>query len=184
MRVIAGTAKSLRLIAPRGVSIRPTSDSVRETLFNIVAGSVAEGPFLDLYAGCGSVGIEALSRGAPRCVFVERDRRCVQAILRNLENTGFGDRAEVVCGDARRATDRVIRQHGPFQTIFADPPYNDPDSAQVVLGILGAEALEPDGVLILQRSRHSEMPDLPDPDLTRAFGETELLLFSAPSQEH
>lgn len=184
MRVIAGTARSLRLVVPKGAEVRPTSDAVRETLFNILGGAVAEGAFLDVYAGSGSVGIEALSRGAPRCVFIERDHRCVQAIDRNLENTGLSGSGTVVRGDARRVTDRVVREHGPFRIVFVDPPYGDRSGADVVLGLLAPRALEPAGVLILQRSRRSEVPRLPEPHSTRSFGETELRFYSAPSGEH
>ncbi len=183
MRVIAGTARSLRLSVPKGVRIRPTSDAVRETLFNILGDAVAAGAFLDVYAGSGSVGIEALSRGAPRCVFIDRDRRCVQAISRNLENTGLSGLAAIVRGDARRVTKRVLREHGPFRTVFVDPPYDDPSATEVVVGLLAPGALEAEGVLILQRSRRSDAAGLPEPDSARSFGETELLFFSAPSGE-
>lgn len=183
MRVIAGTARSLRLTAPKGVAIRPTSDAMRETLFSILGGAVEEGAFLDLYAGSGSVGIEALSRRAPRCVFVERDRRCVQAIVRNLENTGLRAAATIVRGDVRRVAVQVVREHGPFRIVFADPPYGDPSAAEVAVRLLAPAALEGDGVLILQHSRRDDAPGLPEPDSTRSFGETELHFFSAPSGE-
>jgi 16S rRNA (guanine966-N2)-methyltransferase len=183
MRVIAGTARSLRLTAPKGLAIRPTSDAMRETLFNVIGGVVTEGAFLDVYAGSGSVGIEALSRGAPRCAFIERDRRCVQAIVRNLENTALSSRAAVVRGDARRVVVRAAREHGPFRIAFVDPPYGDPGAADVVLSLLAPGALEAEGVLILQRSRRDDAPGLPEPTSTRPFGETELLFFSVPSEE-
>ncbi len=183
MRVIGGTAKSLRLLVPKGVRLRPTSDAMRETLFNILAGAVAEGPFLDIYAGTGSVGIEALSRGSPRCVFIERNRRCVEAIAHNLANTGLSDLAAVIRGDAERVVTEAIREYGPFRIIFVDPPYDDPGGAKVAAGLLASEALDAGGRLVLQHSRRSEAPGLPDPQSVRRFGETELLFFSAQPKE-
>jgi 16S rRNA (guanine(966)-N(2))-methyltransferase RsmD len=184
MRVIAGTAGSLRLTVPKGTPLRPTSDAMRETLFNILADRVGAGPFLDVYAGCGSVGIEALSRGAPACTLIERDRRCVQAIRRNLENTGLGDRAHIVRGDARRVVEAVVRERGPFNIAFLDPPYADRDGLQVAARLLTGAALEPEGMLVLQHSRRAGAPELPAPNFARRFGETEFLFFAASTREN
>jgi 16S rRNA G966 N2-methylase RsmD len=107
----------------------------------------------------------------------------VQAISRNLENTGLSDLATIVRGDARRVADRVAHQYGPFRVIFIDPPYDDPGGSQVAVGLLRAAALDPEGTLVLQHSRRSEAPGLPSPDFTRRFGETELLFFSALAEE-
>ncbi len=121
MRIIAGTARGTRLAAvPKGV--RPTSDRVRESVFNSL-GQFFDGEVLDLYAGTGALGIEALSRGAERAVFVERDRRALAAIRENLRRTRLPDRAEVVAGDVRRALDRMLTDGRVFNLIFADPPY-------------------------------------------------------------
>ena len=178
MRVIAGSAKSLRLIVPAG-GIRPTSDAVREALFSMLGDAIYAGPFLDLYAGSGAVGIEGLSRGASRCVFVERDRRCVEAIRRNLGNTGLGEGAEVVVGDARRVVARVIAGSGPFGVIFADPPYADVRAVALVGGLAAAESLVPGGILVVQHSWRAALPG-PEPDRVRRFGETALSFYSLP----
>ncbi len=122
MRVIAGTVCGIRLApVPRGV--HPTSDRVRESVFNVLGQFFDGGDVLDLYAGTGALGIEALSRGCERAVFVERDGRAVAVIRENLRRTGFADRAEVVRGEVGRALDRILTDGRLFNLIFADPPY-------------------------------------------------------------
>jgi len=177
MRVIAGEAKSTRLVLPKGVAIRPTSDAVREALFSSLGSLVVGCRFLDVYAGTGAVGLEALSRGAAACAFIERDRRCVEAIRRNVENTRLSDRAIVVPGDARRVLAPVLQGHGPFGIAFLDPPYADRSAAEVVAAILGSGRMEPPGRLVLQHSRQAPPPGLPEPERIRLFGETVLSLY-------
>jgi pantetheine-phosphate adenylyltransferase/16S rRNA (guanine(966)-N(2))-methyltransferase RsmD len=122
LRIIAGTARGTRLgPVPKGV--RPTSDRVRESVFNVLGQFFDGGEVLDLYAGTGSAGIEALSRGCQRAVFVERDRRAVAAIRENLRRAGFEGRAEVVGDDVGRVLDRMLTEGRLFNLIFADPPY-------------------------------------------------------------
>lgn len=128
MRVIAGTARGIRLAAvTKGV--RPTSDRVRESVFNSLGQFFRGGSVLDLYAGTGALGIEALSRGSEWAVFVEKDRRTAKVIRENLEKTGFVDLAEVVVGDAKEVVGRMvgggegIASGKQFNLIFADPPY-------------------------------------------------------------
>jgi pantetheine-phosphate adenylyltransferase/16S rRNA (guanine(966)-N(2))-methyltransferase RsmD len=121
VRVIAGTARGTRLApVPRGV--RPTSDRVRESVFNSL-GQFFEGGVLDLYAGTGALGIEALSRGSERGVFVEKDRRALGTIRENLRRAKVADRAEVVAGDVGRVLDLMLTDGRQFNLIFADPPY-------------------------------------------------------------
>jgi pantetheine-phosphate adenylyltransferase/16S rRNA (guanine(966)-N(2))-methyltransferase RsmD len=122
LRVIAGTARGIRL-APVPKGVRPTSDRVRESVFNALGQFFDGGEVLDLYAGTGSLGIEALSRGCERAVFVERDGRAVAAIKENLGRARFEGRAEVVRGDAGWALDRMLTDGRLFNLIFADPPY-------------------------------------------------------------
>jgi pantetheine-phosphate adenylyltransferase/16S rRNA (guanine(966)-N(2))-methyltransferase RsmD len=122
LRIIAGTAGGIRLTpVPKGV--RPTSDRVRESVFNSLGQFFDGGDVLDLYAGTGALGIEALSRGCERAVFVERDGRALAAIRENLQRAGFTDRAEVVRGDVGRVLDRLLAEGRLFYLIFADPPY-------------------------------------------------------------
>jgi pantetheine-phosphate adenylyltransferase/16S rRNA (guanine(966)-N(2))-methyltransferase RsmD len=122
VRVIAGTARGIRL-APVPNGVRPTSDRVRESVFNALGQFFDGGDVLDLYAGTGALGIEALSRGCERTVFVERDGQLVAVIRENLRRTGFVDQAEVIRGEVGRALDRMVTQGRLFNLIFADPPY-------------------------------------------------------------
>ena len=122
MRVVAGTAGGRALVAPEGTNTRPTSDRVRESIFNMLfsLGATEDARVLDLYAGSGALGIEALSRGASHCTFVEQDRHAVEVIRENLETLRFNDRATVVQADALVW---VERQEAPFDLVLADPPY-------------------------------------------------------------
>jgi 16S rRNA (guanine966-N2)-methyltransferase len=120
VRIVAGIAKGRRLVAPKGETTRPTSDFVREAVFNTLLGIVdLDGAsVLDLFAGTGALGIEALSRGAATATFVERDRAALGAIRANLDAVGFADRAKVVAGDATRVGLPAA------DVVFADPPYS------------------------------------------------------------
>ena len=169
-------------MAPPG-GTRPTSDAVRESLFNMLGELIFAGPFVDVYAGSGVVGIEALSRGAQGCVFIERDRRAVEAIRRNLANTHLAERATVIQGEARRLIGRVVAAHGPFGVIFLDPPYADAKALSLGAGLLNLEALAPGGVVVLQHARRAEVPGLPEPDRVRVFGQTALSFYSVPVKE-
>lgn len=122
MRVVAGTARGLRLVAPPGLDTRPTGDRVREAIFNALGSlAVLDGAcVLDLFAGSGALGIEALSRGAATATFVDHDPRAIDVIRQNLAGTGVGTRATVVAQDALRFTSAP---HGPFGLALLDPPY-------------------------------------------------------------
>jgi 16S rRNA (guanine(966)-N(2))-methyltransferase RsmD len=137
MRIIAGTARGRRLVAPRGPSTRPTSDKVRAALFNVLGQYFEGGDVLDLYAGSGALALEALSRGCSRAVCVEGDAAAVRAIRRNAEACGFADRVEIRCEAVERALARLPR--GAFALAFADPPYAEgPEVALAALGALVA----------------------------------------------
>jgi len=120
VRVISGRAKGRRLVAVPGDATRPITDRVKEALFDILQTQVAGSRWLDLFGGTGGVGIEALSRGAAHCTFVERDRRALQTIRRNLQDTGLAADAEVVHGDAFAYLRRA--DVGPFDFIYIAPP--------------------------------------------------------------
>lgn len=128
--MIAGAAKGRRLVAPRGLTTRPAPDRLRVSIFGTLGDQVAEAEVLDLFAGSGTLGIEAFSRGARSCVFVERDPAAVRAIERNLETTGFGERALVVRGDV----DAFLRgATQTFDLVFCDPPYADVELLALLL---------------------------------------------------
>lgn len=170
MRVIAGTARGTRLApVPRGV--RPTSDRVRESVFNVL-GQFFEGDVLDLYAGTGSLGIEALSRGCDRAAFVEKDRRALATIRENLRRTRLQDRAEVVAGDVGRVLDRMLTDGRQFNLIFADPPYRiAATEVGGVLSRLGA-LLAPGGRVVLERGEAPAEGTQGKKGVTRRYGGT------------
>lgn len=178
MRVIAGRARSLPLQCPQGLQIRPTTDMMKESLFNSLGPDIVGRAFCDLYAGCGGVGIEALSRGAVRVVFVEKDPRCVKAIEDNLGNTRLSGGAVVVRGDAAAVYVRVAAEHGPFHVVFADPPYGCEQLGEVARRVVqDGEGVAPGGVVVIQRSSNQELRDLPEPVREKHFGESVLSFF-------
>jgi 16S rRNA (guanine966-N2)-methyltransferase len=149
MRVIGGEYRSRRLKTLPGLNTRPTPDRLRETLFNVLAPNIVDSVFLDAYAGTGAVGIEALSRGARRCVFVEKNRAAVDVIRENLKSLGAGDRAEVFTGKALAVLARVNAD-----IIFMDPPYEMEDEYGAALSAIA------NGLVIAQHA--SRMDLLPD----------------------
>ncbi len=157
MRVIAGKAKGRRLSGPRGRGTRPSSELVRGAIFSALASLGADlSRVLDLYAGTGALGIEALSRGALWCDFVEKDARACAAVRDNLARTGFADRAQVHCAPVDRALERL---EGTYTLVLADPPYAAEAAGFLVR--LGASALVEPGktVLVLEHSAHEEGPE-------------------------
>lgn len=122
MRIIGGQAKGRRIDVPTGQTLRPTSDRIKEALFNIL-GPVEHLRFLDLYAGTGNVGIEALSRGAAGAVFVEKIPPLAAALRKNLERLGFSGHGQIIALDAGKAIEQLARRGATFDLIFADPPY-------------------------------------------------------------
>ncbi|MGC7846666.1 16S rRNA (guanine(966)-N(2))-methyltransferase RsmD [Desulforudis sp. 1088] len=157
MRVIGGRAKGRRLQSPKGPGVRPTSDRVREALFNILSPRIAGCSFLDLCAGTGAVGIEALSRGAESATFVEKDAKTASLIRKNLEATGLADRAAVWVMDFRRALTELGRKGQRFDIVFVDPPYRlgQEDAA---LTELAAGNLLVKGGLVVTESDSSHLP--------------------------
>ncbi|MDE2179802.1 MAG: 16S rRNA (guanine(966)-N(2))-methyltransferase RsmD [candidate division NC10 bacterium] len=152
MRVIGGLARGRRILAPRGRRTRPTSDYLREVLFNLLAQQVEGKTFLDLYAGTGAVGIEALSRGVAAAVFVEHNRLALAMLYRNLEMSGFRNRAEVVPTEVLRYLRRAAYGSRRFDLIFLDPPYLHTNAGVVIGLIASTELLAPNGMVILERS--------------------------------
>ena len=157
MRIIAGEYRSRTLEAPAGMATRPTSDRLRETLFNVLAPRIAGAFFLDLYAGSGAVGIEALSRGAARVEFVERAPAALAALRKNLE------RLKIVLGFRIHAAGvgsvvRKMKPEAPFDLVFLDPPYDAEAEYAATLGLLGGAAvgLLTDGAVVIAEHRKKE----------------------------
>ena len=155
MRVIAGTLKGRRLRSPQWPGLRPTSDRLRETLFNVLGHRVRGASVLDACAGTGALGIEALSRGARTVVFIESDRRATALIMQNLKACGTTEPCTVICGVL---PDRLTRSDvlDRFDLILLDPPYADSRIGAILAGVGGS--LTTDGCLVLERTRRSRTP--------------------------
>lgn len=159
MRVIAGTFKSRRLKTLRGMELRPTSDRLRETLFDILGDSVKGSMFVDLFAGTGAVGIEAISRGARRVVFVERHAPAVQLIRENLKSLEIASEAEVLPLDVMRGLENLASLRTESDFIFLDPPYARADEYQRVLEFIGVKGmLSVAGTVIAEHTNKLRLP--------------------------
>ena len=163
MRIIAGKYRSRVLKSLKGAALRPTSDRLRETLFNVLGSNVQGSRFLDIFAGTGAVGIEAISRGAASAVFIENHAPAAVLIRRNLESLGIGKEAQVLPLDALRALQKLENRHKPtdppFDFAYVDPPYAAKDQYERVLGFLGsAPFLGVDSVVIAEHRRSFELP--------------------------
>ena len=159
MRVIAGEAGGMKLTAPRGIATRPTSDRVKEALFSILdsAGHLHEGRILDLFAGSGSLGIEALSRGAAHATFVEKSHPALEAIRLNLSHTRLTDRADLLNMDVRQALERLTRQRAQFELILMDPPYQA-DIYQKIISLVEKNLLAQGGILVAEAAARTPLP--------------------------
>ena len=180
MRVIAGALKGQRLTTPKGRTTRPTADQVRIACLDTLMPYLELGPFLDLFAGAGGVGIEALSRGAPSAVFVERERQAVAALEDNIGRLGLAGRARVLRQDVARALDALASRDARFAVVFLDPPYASPDAAPAVERVARGDCLMPRAVVVAQHPTKAPPPAEPGsllPWKTRRFGETTLTFF-------
>lgn len=178
MRVIAGSLKGRRLKAPAWDGLRPTSDKLRETLFNILAPIVEGARVLDGYAGTGAIGIEALSRGAAHVTFVERDRRAQALVAENLKACGVADGYVIIRARIDRAATELPR--ASFDLVLLDPPYeyDAADAIRTVAGLLAAN-----GTLVLEHARrHATPPTVGELTRTREVvsGDSALALYSCP----
>jgi 16S rRNA (guanine966-N2)-methyltransferase len=164
MRVIAGIYRSRILKSLKGLALRPTSDQLRETLFNVLSGAVDGARFIDVFAGTGAVGIEALSRGAVEVVFIENHAPAAALIRRNLESLDVRSGATVVAVDAMRGLEKLAAKHRAGQPgydfVFVDPPYAAAEEYAQVLRFLGASSILGAGAkVIVEHRRNFELPE-------------------------
>ena len=147
MRIIAGSAKGVQLQAPEGLDTRPTTDKVREAVFGSLQFEIRGANCLDLFAGTGAMGIEALSRGASRCVFVDNDRRAIHAIEKNIAAARVADRARVMHASFKQAIARIPQ---PVDFVFLDPPYASGLYQPAVDALLQAKLLDMRGKVVAE----------------------------------
>ena len=157
MRVITGSARGRRLKTPDNYDIRPTTDNVKEAVFNILQFDVEGRKVLDLFAGTGQLGIEALSRGAASAVFIDHDRAAVQIVKDNLKTCGLS--GTVICGDALS----FLKSGGCFDLIFVDPPYDSGLYDEVLQTINQVDMLSEGGIIIVEARRETPLSDMNAP---------------------
>jgi 16S rRNA (guanine966-N2)-methyltransferase len=162
MRVIAGKAKRLQLKTIEGMETRPTTDRIKETLFNIIYPLLADCNFLDLFSGSGAIGIEALSRGAKSAVFVESSKAALDCIKYNLHNTRLSEEAKVMHTDALSAIRALELQGKVFDVIFMDPPYNQGLERQVLEALQNSNIVCTDTLIIVEASLDTDFEYLAD----------------------
>ena len=159
MRIIAGEFKSRLLTFPKNKLTRPMMDRVREMVFNILGDFVKDASILDVFAGCGSIGLEALSRGADEVTFVENGPWALKTLHQNLERLELKDRAVVLTIDVEKALKRLQHQHKNFSIIFLDPPYNQGLVKKILLHLDQSDIVTPLTQIILHHSRQEKLPE-------------------------
>jgi 16S rRNA (guanine966-N2)-methyltransferase len=158
MRIISGTSKGRKLVTPKRYSIRPTSDRVKESLFNILGRAVEGKIVLDLFAGTGNLGIEALSRGAKRVIFVEKGRQALRLIQTNLNEFGLANRSDIIPKDVHRAIG-ILKQRGEgFDLILMDPPYEKGLIQRTLIKLNTHRIYHSDSMLVIEHNRREPLP--------------------------
>ena len=151
MRVISGSRRGLKLDTPEGMITRPTSDRIKETLFNMIAFNLRDGRFLDLFSGSGQIGLEALSRGASFAVFVEKDKNALNAIKNNFSNCKFEESSKVISSDVILAIN-ALKNEEEFDFVFMDPPYNREIEIEVLQALKGSPCIGVNTLNIVEAS--------------------------------
>lgn len=161
MRIIAGTARSLPLKTIEGLETRPTTDKIKETLFNILMPDIPGAYFLDLFAGSGQIGLEAISRGAEYAVFVENGRKAAACIEDNIHFTKFDKQCKLMVQDARSAI-AMLEGHYRFDVIFMDPPYNKSLEKEVLEMLCKSSIVKPDTIIVAEASLETDFDYVSD----------------------
>jgi len=159
MRIITGSAKGAKLKAPSGLDTRPTAARVKESVFNILSDIVVDACVLDIFAGTGNLGLEALSRGAQKAVFIDNSNESIAIIKENAHHTKLAEYTEIYKNDVLRALDKLAQTGRSFDLIFCDPPYQKGFVQAVLERIDQHSILVPGGILVIEHSRHEKIAD-------------------------
>jgi 16S rRNA (guanine966-N2)-methyltransferase len=157
MRIIGGVARGRHIYSPKKSYIRPTSDGIKESIFNILQ-EVSGKSFLDLFAGSGNVGLEALSRGAARVVFVEKNAVMVNAIKKNLEELGFRNKCEILATEVKKGIRQIQKKGESFDFLYADPPYDKGYVEEILWYLREGNIVSSESLIILQHSLRESLP--------------------------
>lgn len=187
MRIISGAAKGRRLAAPKGLQIRPTTDFVKEAMFQLIENRMGhewqDRIVLDLFAGTGALGIEALSRGASHCVFVDNSIEALRLIQKNLKLCGFSEKSKIYVMELfhHKKCEKIIRSYAPFHIIFADPPYETGYAPTTIHFVAKHDLLAPDGIFIVEERQKVDLPQEECPLICldkRIYGDTALWFYA------
>lgn len=180
MRVVAGTAKGLRLDAPKGRDVRPTADRVREALFSSLGDRLRGAAVLDLFGGTGALAIEALSRGAASAVVVELNPRTADVIAANLSRTGLARLARLLRGDALKTIPRLAAEGARFDVAFLDPPYAGDLAERALRALIDHGVLAEGGIAVVEHPKRSALPEIAGARVVaeRRYGDTALTWFA------
>ncbi len=179
MRIIAGRARGRRLCAPRGAATRPTPERVREALFSILAGRGTDALVLDLFAGTGALGLEALSRGARQAVFVESQRSALTCLMQNIRTVGL-EGTSVLAMPAERALEQLSRRGQRFDLVFLDPPFSSNLLAASLTQLSTLDLLAPSAMVVCEHAGKAKPPTPPPPLAMRAsrtYGDVALTFY-------
>ena len=175
MRVIAGTARSMPLSTPKGNDTRPTTDRIKETLFNMLQSYIPDCVFVDVCSGSGAIGIEALSRGASHAYFIDRDQACIQCIKNNLSFTKLDQRSTILKQDACTALNMIHEK--AVDVVFADPPYALPQLPELPDIVLSRNLLKEGGLFVLEHGKTNNFSQHPRFVEHRAYGSVNFSFF-------
>lgn len=156
MRVIAGTAKSIQLTTLKENGTRPTTDRIKETLFNIIQFDIPNCTFLDLFCGSGAIGIEALSRGAKQAVFVDNNPKAIKCVKENINKTNFNDRSKILNTDVLISIHDLDNHGMQFDIIFIDPPYNQCFEKDILKEISNSKLIHDKSIIIVETAIQTE----------------------------
>lgn len=158
MRIISGIYRGMTIFMPKGEVIRPTQDRVREALFNILRDTVIDATVLDLYAGSGAFGIEAISRGAKKAIFIDNDRRCITTIKKNLQKVKCEQEADVMQAYAFHGLKMLNQRGEKFEIVFMDPPYHKGIAKNCLLKLDEYDILSPNSYIIIEHHKKDTLP--------------------------
>ncbi len=180
MRIISGQAKGHKLKSPKGLDTRPTTDRIKESLFNIISSHIHKAYVLDLFAGTGNLGLEALSRGADHAVFVDKNKIATNIIIDNLEHTKLIDRSNVLTCDYKQYIDKFDDKLRKFDIIFLDPPYHKNFIEPVLKKISEKQLLNKEGIIVVETDKDDELSEIIDDfkiSRSRNYGRTVISIY-------
>lgn len=174
IRIIGGRYKGKKLISLEGKSVRPTSGIVRESIFNILSNHVIGAVVLDLFAGTGALGIEAISRGANHAVFIDRNPKALVTILKNVQASKINEKVEIIQWDILKSLDCLRSRHLRFNLIFLDPPYHQGMVEPSLINLEKSESLEENCIMVIEHGLKELIPDLRNIRISdqRKYGKT------------